>query len=160
MTNRWKWGVETVTNFVFLSSKITVDSDCSHEIKKICCLEEMKVARSVMFDISVIICNSNCNNYTVHGISQLRILEWIAISFSKGSSQPRDWTWIGRQILYHWATREALFVCIGLFIFRFLGSLFIFVFVGFCLATPCSRQDLSFPTRDGTCAPCSGRVAS
>ena len=27
---------------------------------------------------------------TVHGISQARILEWVAISFSRGSSQPRD----------------------------------------------------------------------
>ena len=26
----------------------------------------------------------------VHGISQARILEWVAISYSKGSSQPRD----------------------------------------------------------------------
>ena len=26
----------------------------------------------------------------VHGIPQARILEWVAISFSKGSSQPRD----------------------------------------------------------------------
>ena len=48
--------------------------------------------------------------YSVHRISQSRILEWVAISPSKGSSQPRDRTWvscIGRQILYHWATREA-----------------------------------------------------
>jgi len=29
---------------------------------------------------------------SVHGISQARILEWVAISFSKGSSQPRDQT--------------------------------------------------------------------
>ena len=29
---------------------------------------------------------------SVHGISQARILEWIAISFSRGSSQPRDQT--------------------------------------------------------------------
>ena len=39
-----------------------------------------------------------------HGISQARILEEVAISFSKGSSWPRDWTHescIGRQILYH-----------------------------------------------------------
>ena len=28
----------------------------------------------------------------VHGISQARILEWVAISFSRGSSLPRDWT--------------------------------------------------------------------
>ena len=31
---------------------------------------------------------------SVHGISQARILEWVAISFSMGSSWPRDWTHI------------------------------------------------------------------
>ena len=46
----------------------------------------------------------------VHGISQAKILEWIAISFSRGSSWPREWTYIswvsctGGQVLYHWAT--------------------------------------------------------
>ena len=30
--------------------------------------------------------------YSVHGILQTRILEWVAIPFSRGSSQPRDWT--------------------------------------------------------------------
>ena len=50
---------------------------------------------------------------SLHGISQTRILEWGAISFSRGSSQPRDWmrvscaSCIGRWILYHWATWEA-----------------------------------------------------
>ena len=29
---------------------------------------------------------------SVHGIFQARILEWVAISFSRGSSPPRDWT--------------------------------------------------------------------
>ena len=50
---------------------------------------------------------------SVHGISQARILEWVAISFSRGSSWPRNWTQvscIGRWILYHWATREALYM--------------------------------------------------
>ena len=28
--------------------------------------------------------------FSVHGISQARILEWVAISFSRGSSQPKD----------------------------------------------------------------------
>ena len=40
-----------------------------------------------------------------------RTVEWVAMFFSKGSSGPRDWTCvscIGRQILYYWATREAL----------------------------------------------------
>ena len=32
--------METVTDFIFLGSKITADGDCSHEIKKACSLEE------------------------------------------------------------------------------------------------------------------------
>ena len=48
---------------------------------------------------------------SVHGIFQARILEWVVISFSKGSSWPMDRTHvscIGRQILHHWTTWEAL----------------------------------------------------
>ena len=48
---------------------------------------------------------------SVHGILQARILEWLAISFSRVSSQPRDWTWVfyitGRFFTVC-ATREAL----------------------------------------------------
>ena len=51
----------------------------------------------------------NCSppGFSVHGISQAKILECAAISSSKGSSWPRDQTcvsrvaWTGRQILYH-----------------------------------------------------------
>ena len=52
---------------------------------------------------------------SVHGIFQARILEWGAIFFSRRSSPPRDRTRVshvsctGRQIIYHWATWEALF---------------------------------------------------
>ena len=47
---------------------------------------------------------------SVLGISQAWILEGVAISFSRGSSQLRDWIHIsctGRSILYCLATREA-----------------------------------------------------
>ena len=47
----------------------------------------------------------------IHGIFQVRILEWVAISSTRESSRTKDWTHVscmGRQILYHWATREAL----------------------------------------------------
>ena len=40
---------------------------------------------------------------SVHGILQVRILEWVAVPFSRGSSQPRDQPQVpcvGRQILY------------------------------------------------------------
>ena len=44
---------------------------------------------------------------TIHRILQARILEWVAISFSRGSSKPRDHiSCISSCILYHWATRE------------------------------------------------------
>ena len=48
---------------------------------------------------------------SVHGILQARILEWVAISFSRRSSQPRDWTEVSRIVgrpFTIWATREAL----------------------------------------------------
>ena len=34
MTNRWGETMEIVTDFIFLGSKITADSDCSHETKR------------------------------------------------------------------------------------------------------------------------------
>ena len=46
---------------------------------------------------------------SIHGIFRARILEWVTISFSRGSSRPRDRTWvsciIGRCFTI-WATRE------------------------------------------------------
>ena len=51
---------------------------------------------------------------SVHGISQAIILEWIGISFFRGSSQPRDETHvscIGRRILHHCATWKAHINC-------------------------------------------------
>ena len=47
---------------------------------------------------------------SVRGISPARILEWVAISSSKGYSWPRDRTrisCIGRRVHYHWANWEA-----------------------------------------------------
>ena len=46
---------------------------------------------------------------SVHGILQARILEWVAIYFSRGSSPPRDWTWISWtacRFFAIWATWE------------------------------------------------------
>ena len=46
---------------------------------------------------------------SVHGIFQARVLEWVAIPFSRGSSQPRDWTRVFCIVGWHftiWATRE------------------------------------------------------
>ena len=48
---------------------------------------------------------------SVYGVLQARIQEWVVISFSRGSSQPRDWTRVTRiagRFFTIWATREAL----------------------------------------------------
>ena len=48
--------------------------------------------------------------FSIQGIFQARVLEWVAISFSRGSSRPRDQTQVshivGRRFT-HWATGEA-----------------------------------------------------
>ena len=60
-------------------------------------------------------CPTLCNpmDYTVHGILQARILEWVTFPFSRGSSQPRDWiyvSWMAGGFFTSWATREAQYV--------------------------------------------------
>ena len=50
------------------------------------------------------ICNPiDCNrsDSSVHGVLQARILEWVAMLSSRGSSQPRDWTQLSFCLL-HW----------------------------------------------------------
>ena len=47
-------------------------------------------------------------DYTVHGILQAKILEWVAIPFSRGSSQPRNRTQVSRiagGFFTNWATK-------------------------------------------------------
>ena len=59
------------------------------------------------------LCLTLCDpvDYTVHGILQARILEWVAVPFSRGSSQPRDRTQVSHiagRFFTSWATRESL----------------------------------------------------
>ena len=63
----------------------------------------MRVAQSYLT-----LCNPT--NYTVHGILQARILEWVAFPFSRRSSQLKDQTQVSRiagGFFTSWATREA-----------------------------------------------------
>ena len=60
----------------------------------------------------------DCNlpGSSIRGIFQARILEWIAVSFSRRSSQPRDWTQVYSIVGRHytiWATREMLVIGSG-----------------------------------------------
>ena len=64
------------------------------------------------------LCNPmDCNlpGSSIHGIFQARVLEWVAISPSRRSSQPRDWIWVSCIVGRHfrvWATREAIYIYI------------------------------------------------
>ena len=58
---------------------------------------------------------------SVHGILQARILEWVAMPFSRGSSGSRDWTqvsWIAGSFFTVWTTREAR-MCVYIYRYRY-----------------------------------------
>ena len=88
---------------------------------------------------------------SIHGILQARILEWVAMPSSRGSSQPRDQTFIfyffciGRWVLYNWEAQPSLqrvnniLICCDRFshIFSYLFLLMIhkpqgITFISFC----------------------------
>ena len=77
--------IETVTDFISLGSKVTVDGVCSHEMKRCLLLRRKTMTNLVKVAQS---CPTLCNpmDYTVHGILQARILDWVAYPFSSGSS--------------------------------------------------------------------------
>ena len=83
--------VEAVTDFVLRGSKITVDSYCSHEIKRL-----LLLGRKVLTNIEVLVsqsCLTLCDHMdcsppgsSLRGILQARKLDWVALPFSRGSS--------------------------------------------------------------------------
>ena len=86
---------------------------------------------------------------SIHGISQARILEWVAMSFSKGSSWPRHQTrisCIGRQILNQWAPGEAHWPLCALI----KQQSQVCVAAVFVLVPTCLLQNLSCPSREWT----------
>ena len=78
-------------------------------VSSVICL--CSVAQSYLTLCDPMDCSPPCSS--VHGIFQVRILEWVAISYPRGPSWIRDRThifcvsWTGRQILYPCATWEA-----------------------------------------------------
>ena len=92
--------------FSFLSFFLfTSDSNINIKEKK-----ESEVSQSCLTLCGPMDCSPPGSS--VHGILQARILEWVAIPFSRASSQPRDPTWvtcIAGRFFTIWATREVSF---------------------------------------------------
>ena len=67
--------------------------------------------------------DSSVPDSSVHGILQARILEWVAIPFSRKSTQELSWVLLhGRRILYHWATREVHLLLLLLLLLTYWAS--------------------------------------
>ena len=60
--------------------------------------DKMKVKTEVAQSCLTLCDPMNCSlpGFSVHGIFLATVLEWVAIAFSRGSSRPRDWTWVSR----------------------------------------------------------------
>ena len=85
---------------------------CLHRRERIC-LQSRSESESEIAQSCPTLCDPvDCNlpGSSIHGILQARILEWVAIYFSRESSWPRDWTWVSHlagRCFNLWATREA-----------------------------------------------------
>ena len=104
------------------------------------------------------LCTTLCDpmDYTVYGIFQARMLEWVAFLFFRGSSQHRDWTQVSHiagEFFTSWATREALgyngFIQLSVFLSRnnyhleikwLLSFLQIFTFCYVCMHEPLTSR--------------------
>ena len=93
-----------------LQSQITQVISCPSSTTR-----ALKTFKSIVvkwFAINLHTTDCSAPGSSVHGTFPARILKWIAISYSRGSSQPKDPMYvsfiscIGRQILYLWATCE------------------------------------------------------
>ena len=59
----------------------------------------LAVCKSEVTQSCLILCNSmdcSLSGSSLHGILRARVLEWVAISFSRGSSRPRNQSWVSR----------------------------------------------------------------
>ena len=84
--------------FLLGSSQLTRGETCisfSLEVQLVCILPPPVRSEVKLLSCVTTLCNPmDCSlpGSSIHGIFQARVLEWVAISFSRGSSRPRDRT--------------------------------------------------------------------
>ena len=78
---------------------------------------KLKCVKVLVIQLCPTLCDpTDCSlpSSSVHGILQARILEWVAIPFSRGSCRPRDWTWdscFAGRFFTIWATSSVQSLC-------------------------------------------------
>ena len=83
------------------------------------CIWRSEVTQSCLTLCDPIDCSLLCSS--VHGIFQGRVLEWVAISFSRGSSWPRDWIQVSRTVgrcFTIWATYIVYIYYIDIYLYK------------------------------------------
>ena len=82
---------QNLKHFIYFSTKspTKIKDNCHHN-------RSFPTLLSVLTQSCLTLCDPmdySLPGSSVHGILQARILEWVAMPFSRGSSQPKDWTW-------------------------------------------------------------------
>ena len=122
-----------IFSYALLTSSLLYEQVCGgvcvYRHTMLMCVHAQSLHRVRLCD--PIYCSLPCSS--IYGILQPRILEWVAISFSRGSSWPRDWThiscisYIGKQILYHWVIWEAYNVYICYILSVYINIVYIYI---------------------------------
>ena len=85
------------THQQIIGLKIYIAWPCPSDKTKLPPQSVSLIMESKIFQLCPTLCNPvDCclPRSSIHGIFQARVLEWVANSFSRGSSQPRDQTWV------------------------------------------------------------------
>ena len=96
-----------------VNSPMDQEQNCWKALVESLLLPSVLMLHFIKFEKVAQLCLTLCDpmDYTVHGIPQARILEWVAIPFSSGSSQPRDRTQvscIAGRFFTSWAITEIM----------------------------------------------------
>ena len=119
-----KWTSTSDNRILFITKKLLSNNKTWRKVKCIWwTFEQHGCELQVSSDMHVKVahsCPTLCDpmDYTVHGILQARILEWVSFPFSREYSQPRDGTQVSHiagGFFTRWATREALVKLICMF---------------------------------------------
>ena len=131
------------------------ESSCTWiELGSVIITGKVLVAKSCLFDLM----DCSLPGSSVHGILQARILEWVAISFSRGFSLPKDGACVScitGKFFTIWATKEAKHYCGLNWIFSYL--LYYFKHILYCILS--EKLETKFLTSLPQPCPC-GHICS
>ena len=111
-------------------------------------VQKVKVLVAQLYPTLCNTMDSSLPGYFIHRILQARLLEWVAIPFSRGSSWPRDqiqFSYIASRVFTNWATREApatIHLCSFHLLAKQCSKSFKLYFSSMCQELPMYKLDL------------------